>query len=207
MTIFVYLNNVHKGGRTRWRWTNHDAALGGEHGTRFYDRPNCGSGRTAVEGGSGVEVSIEPREGMGVIHFPAMLPEVRCPCLTRATATAAILSLSLYWGCYCCCCDSTFRRHARVHAVSRPVGTRTTTPITRPRPRLMKSGWRNSSSGPTRGWIGAEYWRRRIGSPAVGGRMTPYEVRRHGDKTLRHLRRGEHTFMFSRIWLSQRGNI
>ena len=90
MTIFVYLNNVHKGGRTRWRWTNHDAALGGEHGTRFYDRPNCGSGRTAVEGGSGVEVSIEPREGMGVIHFPAMLPEVCCLCLTRATATAAI---------------------------------------------------------------------------------------------------------------------
>jgi len=76
ITIFVYLNTVGEGGRTRWRWTRHDDAIGGDHGERFYERPSNGAGRTAIEEGSGVDVSIAPREGMGVIHFPAMLPGV-----------------------------------------------------------------------------------------------------------------------------------
>jgi hypothetical protein len=98
MTIFVYLNDVRNGGRTRWRWTNHDSAIGGEHGTRFYDRPDCGNGRTAVEEGSGVEVSIEPREGLGVIHFPAMLPEVRC----RRSSPPATAAATVVCGCQRC---------------------------------------------------------------------------------------------------------
>jgi len=73
-TIFVFLNTVERGGRTRWRWTNHDAALGGSHGTRFYERPSHGAGRTDVENGSGVDVSVKPEEGLAVIHFPATLP-------------------------------------------------------------------------------------------------------------------------------------
>lgn len=53
VTIFVYLNDVRSGGRTRWRWTDYDAALGGVHGRHFYDSPSPGSGRTDVVGGSG----------------------------------------------------------------------------------------------------------------------------------------------------------
>lgn len=71
LTIFVYLNTVARGGRTRWRWTNHDLALGGSHGTSFYEAPGPGSGRTEVEHGSGADVSVAPVEGTGVLHFPA----------------------------------------------------------------------------------------------------------------------------------------
>ena len=71
VTIFVYLNTPSRGGRTRWRWTNHDHALGGSHGTTFYDAPGPGAGRTDVAGGSGTEVAVAPVEGEGVIHFPA----------------------------------------------------------------------------------------------------------------------------------------
>ena len=34
-TVFVYLNDVPRGGRTRWRYTPSDPA--------FYDRPSCGA--------------------------------------------------------------------------------------------------------------------------------------------------------------------
>ena len=71
MTIFVYLNSVPRGGRTLWRWTDYDAALGGTHGSTFYDRPSAGSGATDPVGGSGATVAVAPVEGMGVVHFPA----------------------------------------------------------------------------------------------------------------------------------------
>ena len=61
-TVFVYLSTCAMAGRTRWRWTAHDAALGGMHHTTFYDAPGPGSGRTDVDGGSGVDISIRPEE-------------------------------------------------------------------------------------------------------------------------------------------------
>lgn len=71
LTIFVYLSGCADGGRTRWRWTDHDACLGGTLGKTFYDEPSPGAGRTDPLAGSGVEVAIEPRDGLGVLHFPA----------------------------------------------------------------------------------------------------------------------------------------
>ena len=71
-TIFVYLSTVARGGRTRWRWTRHDAALGGDRGARFYDCPSPGAGRTDPQRGSGPEVSVAPVEGLGVVHFPSL---------------------------------------------------------------------------------------------------------------------------------------
>ena len=73
-TIFVYLNTCAKGGRTRWRWTAHDAALGGTHHQSFYDTPGPGGGRTDVANGSGDDVSIRPEEGLAVVHFPSVVP-------------------------------------------------------------------------------------------------------------------------------------
>ena len=70
-TIFVYLSTVHRGGRTLWRWTDHDAALGRTLGKTFYDRPQPGPGATDVAGGSGPLVQVAPREGLGVMHFPS----------------------------------------------------------------------------------------------------------------------------------------
>ena len=57
LTIFVYLRSVARGGRTRWRWTEHDEAVGGSVGSSWYDAPRPGSGRTDVLRGSGTEVS------------------------------------------------------------------------------------------------------------------------------------------------------
>ena len=71
-TLFVYLNSVSHGGRTRWRWTDHDAAVGGSLGATFYDTPRVGAGRTDPRAGSGREVSVAPVEGMGVVHFPSL---------------------------------------------------------------------------------------------------------------------------------------
>ena len=70
VTIFIYLNDVKRGGRTRWRWLQHDA---GRRGSRddFYERPGPGSGRTDVERGAGPEVSVAPEEGLAVVHFPS----------------------------------------------------------------------------------------------------------------------------------------
>ena len=75
VTVFVYLNTVLRGGRTRWRWLDHDARDGGGEGAAFYDRPRPGSGRTDIARGSGPELSVAPEEGLAVIHFPSALPE------------------------------------------------------------------------------------------------------------------------------------
>jgi hypothetical protein len=71
VTIFIYLNNVARGGRTRWRWLQHDAK--NSHGPRddFYERPGPGSGRTDVERGAGPDVSVVPQEGLALVHFPS----------------------------------------------------------------------------------------------------------------------------------------
>ena len=75
LTIFVYLSDVTRGGRTRWRWTDHDRALGGTLGGSFYDAPTPGSGRTDVKAGSGDEVAVQPEMGLGVLHFPSTSAE------------------------------------------------------------------------------------------------------------------------------------
>ena len=75
VTVFVYLNTVEHGGRTRWRWLNHDACDGGGAGAAFYVSPRPGSGRTDIIGGSGPELSVSPEEGLAVVHFPSTLPE------------------------------------------------------------------------------------------------------------------------------------
>jgi len=74
ITIFVYLNDVALGGRTRWRWTDHDAHEGGSVGATFYDRPRPSAARIN-HAGSGPEVAVTPTEGLGVLHFPATRPE------------------------------------------------------------------------------------------------------------------------------------
>ena len=71
VTIFVYLNTVTTGGRTRWRWINYDEPMGGTHGRDFYELPTPGSGVTDTQGGSGTEFALQPEEGLAVIHFPA----------------------------------------------------------------------------------------------------------------------------------------
>jgi hypothetical protein len=68
------LNHVADGGRTRWRWTNHDAHEGGTVGTTFYDSPRPSAARINLAG-SGPEVNVTPEEGLGVLHFPATTPE------------------------------------------------------------------------------------------------------------------------------------
>jgi hypothetical protein len=62
-TIFVYLNDVATGGRTRWRWTEHDRT--------FYDAPRPSDGRVDLLHGAGDEVAVTPRRGLGVLHFPS----------------------------------------------------------------------------------------------------------------------------------------
>lgn len=75
-TVFVYLNSCARGGRTRWRWINYDARLGGEAGERFYESPRPGHGRTSVTEGSGhTELAVRPEEGMAVVHFPSTVAE------------------------------------------------------------------------------------------------------------------------------------
>ena len=71
LTLFVYLNDVARGGRTRWRWTEHDAVGGGTHHLSFYQTPGPGHGRTDLRNGSGPEVAVVPKEGLGVLHFPS----------------------------------------------------------------------------------------------------------------------------------------
>ena len=70
-TIFVYLNDVKSGGRTRWRWTEYDACTGGDLHSSFYITPGPGHGRTDTRNGSGPEVAVKPRTGLGVLHFPS----------------------------------------------------------------------------------------------------------------------------------------
>ena len=41
-TIFVYLNTVARGGRTRWRWLDYDACEGGSHGARLLRAARAG---------------------------------------------------------------------------------------------------------------------------------------------------------------------
>ena len=65
-----------RGGRTRWRWINYDARLGGEAGERFYESPRPGHGRTSVTEGSGhTELAVRPEEGMAVVHFPSTVAQ------------------------------------------------------------------------------------------------------------------------------------
>lgn len=66
-TLFVYLNDVKRGGRTRWRWT--------DHAPSFYDDPGPGSGQIDITNGAGTEVSVIPQAGLGVLHFPSVAPE------------------------------------------------------------------------------------------------------------------------------------
>ena len=76
VTIFVYLSDVARGGRTRFRWTRYDECEGGTLGRDFYDAPAPGHGRTDLERGSGGDgVSIRPEEGLAVVHFPATTAE------------------------------------------------------------------------------------------------------------------------------------
>ena len=74
VTVFVYLNSVLRGGRTRWRWLDYDARAGGGAGRAFYEAPRPGTGRTDMERGSGPELSVSPEEGLAVVHFPSTLP-------------------------------------------------------------------------------------------------------------------------------------
>ena len=66
-TLFVYLNDVDGGGRTRWRWTKAFPS--------FYDDPKPSDGRVDLEKGAGDEVAVAPECGLGVVHFPATTPE------------------------------------------------------------------------------------------------------------------------------------
>jgi len=56
VTVFVYLDDVARGGRTRWRWLREDPG--------FYDGA-AHAGAASVE-----EVSVRPRRGMAVVHLP-----------------------------------------------------------------------------------------------------------------------------------------
>jgi len=71
-TVFVYLNTVLRGGRTRWRWLDYQ---GRGRAAAWYEAPRPGSGRTDIARGSGPEVSIAPEEGLAVVHFPSTMPE------------------------------------------------------------------------------------------------------------------------------------
>jgi hypothetical protein len=69
MTMFVYLNDVEHGGRTRWRWVHEDSS--------FYDHPGpidlteIPWSRPDDETG----VCIAPEAGMAVLHFASTTPE------------------------------------------------------------------------------------------------------------------------------------
>lgn len=52
LTLFVYLNDVSRGGRTRWRWLDHDGS-----GGAFYVAPGPGAGVTDTENGVGETVA------------------------------------------------------------------------------------------------------------------------------------------------------
>jgi hypothetical protein len=69
MTVFVYLNNVTSGGRTRWRYTTSDPS--------FYDQPSpCNVKRIPwPKPNDKAGVHIAPEAGMAVLHFPSTLPE------------------------------------------------------------------------------------------------------------------------------------
>ena len=69
MTVFVYLNDVAKGGRTRWRWVHEDPS--------FYSRPGPTDATripwVAPDDEKGV--LIKPEAGMAVVHFVSTTAE------------------------------------------------------------------------------------------------------------------------------------
>mmetsp|Transcript_30926 Transcript_30926/g.51214 ORF Transcript_30926/g.51214 Transcript_30926/m.51214 type:complete len:423 (-) Transcript_30926:155-1423(-) len=65
VTILVYLNTVHSGGCTCWRWTQACPV--------FYDKP-VPSGQSVLSRPSGAPLCISPELGMAVVHFPATVP-------------------------------------------------------------------------------------------------------------------------------------
>ena len=78
ITIFVYLNDVESGGRTRWRYTKDDPSFyeapGPFNVTKIpwqHPQPDTIPGAGVDENG----VHIAPEAGMAVVHFPATTPE------------------------------------------------------------------------------------------------------------------------------------
>ena len=67
VTVFVYLNDVKEGGRTRWRWTK---SVPG-----FYAAPAPSGMSCTTLAGEEHEVAIRPEAGMAVVHFPATTAE------------------------------------------------------------------------------------------------------------------------------------
>ena len=69
MTVFVYLNDVQKCGRTRWRWTTDDPS--------FYDNPSPWNLNKIPwsHPNDDAGIDITPEAGLAVLHFPATTPE------------------------------------------------------------------------------------------------------------------------------------
>eukprot|EP00656_Telonema_subtile_P012215 TRINITY_DN16142_c0_g1_i4.p1 TRINITY_DN16142_c0_g1~~TRINITY_DN16142_c0_g1_i4.p1 ORF type:complete len:194 (-),score=19.21 TRINITY_DN16142_c0_g1_i4:291-872(-) len=73
LTVLTYLNEVEKGGRTRFRWTCYDKWEPiGSFCKDFYIKPTPGHGKASPSGsGKEHDVSIAPRPGMAILFFPA----------------------------------------------------------------------------------------------------------------------------------------
>ena len=87
-TLFLYLNDVARGGRTCFRWLDADDSLPGapifsqaiasasgssrglEHGAEVGANPNASATAAPVSSRPGAQLNIVPRAGMAVIHFP-----------------------------------------------------------------------------------------------------------------------------------------
>ena len=70
MTVFVYLNDVENGGRTRWRKLTYDPS--------FYDDPTPTNvaARPLTEWDDLNAINIQPKAGQAVVFFPATVPEL-----------------------------------------------------------------------------------------------------------------------------------
>ena len=73
-TLFLYLNNVVKGGRTRFLWMDGDSLPGSRI---LLQAMETASGSSATHA-TCCDLSIEPRAGMAVIHFPSTNLESGC---------------------------------------------------------------------------------------------------------------------------------
>ena len=73
LTVLAYLNDVKKGGRTRFRHTCYDEGEpGGSNCTEFYKKPLPGHGRVKPSGSSPkYHVKFTPQRGTAILFFPS----------------------------------------------------------------------------------------------------------------------------------------
>lgn len=93
MTVFVYLKDIKKGGRTMFRWTTEDPS--------FYDTPTPCNAEAIPFAAPDDEhgVAIRPEIGLAVIHFGATTPETGGLCDRNTAHVSEVVHGEQKWIC------------------------------------------------------------------------------------------------------------